>query len=918
MKSGPLSGPAISLPIKIIGTLFLMAMLVGELAAQNIAPEITGQSPLSTPQDTPLEILFEHLQVTDPDNVYPDDFTMTLEAGSGYTLSGNFVVPDPGFSGTLTVPVTVNDGEASSLPFSLQIDVIAAPPANVPPSITGQSSLTVMQGGALTINFSDLTVDDPDDSYPTGFTMTIQDGDNYSVSGQTITPDPAFSGVLSVPVTVNDGEDESEPFAVSITVTPQEPANVKPTITGQSAINTMEGVGVTIGFDDLTVTDPDDTYPNGFTMTLSAGANYTVNGTTITPDAGFAGNLSVPVTVNDGEDSSDPFNLVVTVTANEPENVKPVITGQVPLSTEEEKAIDIKLDHLTVTDPDDPYPTGFSLSIIDGPNYSVNGSKVKPDKGFTGQLSVQVTVNDGEDSSDPFTLLITVEPKQVPNVKPTIIGQTPLTILNTESLTITFSHLFVTDPDNAYPSGFTLKVYPGSNYTFSGTTVTPPANFTGTLTVKVSVNDGKDESNIFDLKITVNAPVENVKPVITGQQELTTFKNTPIALRLTHLIVSDPDDVYPGTFTMEILPGDNYTRSGNTVNPATGFTGSLSVGVRVNDGTVWSEPFILTITVIEKNELRITGQDEIVVKEDSTFTIGPALLEVNDPSNTYPAGFQVVVNPGAHYTVSGSTIVPEANFSGTLEISVLVKNGSSTSNTFGMVVLVTPVNDAPSLSVFNTNSLVYSPANGDIPISEEVIVEDPDHDHLVYAEVFIDPAVFIPEKDYLTAASTANIRSVFDPNTGIMVLLGVATLDEYQSTLRTVRYIFDNDTLPEIRTRPVHFRLNDGESFSSLYTKAIGIVEVITLDIPNVFSPNDDEANDTWIISRQSQSDNTSVTIRVFDKRGTMVYESHSLDQAWDGKFRGENLPSDTYFYTIEVRSRSNPIRRKGVVTILR
>lgn len=904
-------------PLLHITVLFLLSLPVIGIG-QNIAPEITGQTTLSTPQDQPIEILLEHLQVTDPDNVYPDDFTLTVTSGSDYTLSEAVVTPNTGFTGTLSVPVSVNDGQASSPEFTLLIEVTAAPPENVAPVITGQSSLSTGQGEAITINFTDLTVDDPDDPYPTGFTMTLEAGPDYTVSGQTITPDPDFSGALSVAVTVNDGEDDSAPFALNITVTAAEPVNQKPVITGQSPITTGQDTPVTIEFSTLIVNDPDDTYPTGFTMTVAAGTNYTVNDRTVTPASGFSGTLTVPVTVNDGTDSSDPFNLVITVTANEPENSKPVITGQVALVTEEGKAIGIKLDHLTVTDADDPYPNGFKLALSDGPNYSVNGNNVRPDDGFTGQLTVPVTVNDGEATSDPYNLIITVEPKPVVNVKPTIIGQTPLAILNTESITIAFGHLFVTDPDNSYPSGFTLKVYPGSNYSVTGTTVKPPANFTGTLTVKVSVHDGTAESNIFDLKITVSAPVANVKPVITGQQELTTFTNTAITLRLSHLIVSDPDDVYPGSFRLEVLAGDNYSVNGTTVTPAAGFNGSLSVRVRVNDGTVWSEPFILTITVVQKDELRISGQKELVVGEDSTFALAFSQLEVNDPSNSYPNGFQLIISPGEHFTVQGTTITPEKDFSGTLEIPVQVRSSSAASNTFKLIVLITPVNDVPVLSVFDSDALSYSPANGDMAVAEEVVVQDPDHDQLVFAEVFIDPAIFISGKDFLAAEPSPNIRPVFDPNTGMLVLLGVASLQEYQSTLRSVKYLYDNDTLPEARTRPIYFRLSDGEGFSATYQKTIAVTEAITLDIPNVFSPNDDQANDTWVISKQNQSDNTSVTIRVFDKRGRLVYESYSLDQAWDGRFRGENLPSDTYFYTIEVRSNVNPITRQGVVTILR
>jgi hypothetical protein len=87
-------------------------------------------------------------------------------------------------------------------------------------------------------------------------------------------------------------------------------------------------------------------------------------------------------------------------------------------------------------------------------------------------------------------------------VLPTITGQrpTPLITEKNTSITIAFENLRVSDPDvfvPPYPQGFTLKVFSGSNYSLSNTTVTPVNNFVGTLTVKVQVNDGKFDSNLF-------------------------------------------------------------------------------------------------------------------------------------------------------------------------------------------------------------------------------------------------------------------------------------------------------------------------------------------------------------------------------------------------------------------------------------
>ena len=135
-------------------------------------------------------------------------------------------------------------------------------------------------------------------------------------------------------------------------------------------------------------------------------------------------------------------------------------------------------------------------------------------------------------------------------------------------LSLRLGHLSVEDGDNVYPDDFTLKVYAGSNYSLNGHTITPNGNFTGTLKVPVTVNDGLDESKKFDVKIEV-LPIDNTPPLITGQDPLITNEDGNITITLTDLRVSDPDNTYPDDFELKVPQGTGayYTASGNTITP---------------------------------------------------------------------------------------------------------------------------------------------------------------------------------------------------------------------------------------------------------------------------------------------------------------------------------------------------------------
>ncbi|MGC3945015.1 MAG: Ig-like domain-containing protein [Chryseolinea sp.] len=429
----------------------------------NVKPIITGSQPLTTTRGTPITLKLEDFTVTDPDNIYPDDFTFRILTGPNYTRSGATVTPDAGFTGTLNVRVRVSDGEDESDDFTVPVTVTA--PSNVAPQITGQSALTTPQAAAITIKPADLTVTDPDNSYPQDFTLTVHPGSNYTFSNLTVTPSASFTGELTVPVSVNDGAAESPQFNLKITVTA---VNQKPQITGQVALSTVADTPITLEFGNLTVVDGDDSYPTGFTMTLHNGSHYTFTGRTITPEAGYTGSITVPVSVNDGEAESDLFNVTIGVTPKP--NVKPVITGQDPLSTFIGTPLTLKLDNFKVTDSDNEYPKDFTLKVYPGVGYSFSGTTITPNLLFVGTLTVPVTVNDGKAESDPFDAKIQVT--ILPNIAPVITGQTPLTVTAGSDLTIQLSNLTVTDPDDSYPTGFTLTIYDGQHYTVTGTTIT--------------------------------------------------------------------------------------------------------------------------------------------------------------------------------------------------------------------------------------------------------------------------------------------------------------------------------------------------------------------------------------------------------------------------------------------------------------
>ncbi|MBT1700378.1 T9SS type B sorting domain-containing protein [Fulvivirgaceae bacterium PWU4] len=638
------------------------------------------------------------------------------------------------------------------------------------------------------------------------------------------------------------------------------------------------------------------------------------------------------------------LGLLVLLQAAIPAPEKIVIKSQRELQVVQGKSITVGLNDITVeADPELGYPNGFYLEIDDKDDkgdkgkYDVSGSTITPAADFTGKLKVKIRVTNGKVKSHKFDLQIDVikagaddgddsgddpgddddddddDGDNDTNVKPTIVSQVPVAINKNQSFTIRLSHLVVSDPDNDYPDDFRLKVEAGGNYKVTDAVVTPGENFVGALAVRVRVNDGKANSDAFDFKITVNDIVApNVKPVITAQAPLSTFKNESVTLKLTDLSVTDPDNQYPADFTLTVMPGTNYTVSGHAITPSAEFMGMLFVKVKVNDGKDDSNVFDARVSVLERGTLQILGQNPITISEDSAYTFRLSDLNVSDPSDSYPDGFRLSIVDGDNYAVEGQTIRPDADFHGNLAVRVKVVKGAASSNVFEALVIVVPVNDPPAFATFDTAPIVITPLAQNA-ISKEVTTADVDNESLTFAEAELDSASMLT---YLGNVSTSNVRGIFDQKNGVLVLLGEASLEEYDKVLQSITYTTTDSTR---KTQKVRFRLNDGHAYSKWYEKTLTMSDSeLALDIPTAFTPNNDNANDTWVITLLKTDSRAQLDLKVYNRQGVLLFESDSFERSWDGRLNGELLPADSYFFTLEVKTEYREARRKGIVTLLR
>lgn len=99
----------------------------------------------------------------------------------------------------------------------------------------------------------------------------------------------------------------------------------------------------------------------------------------------------------------------------------------------------------------------------------------------------------------------------------------------------------------------------------------------------------------------------------------------------------------------------------------------------------------------------------------------------------------------------------------------------------------------------------------------------------------------------------------------------------------------------------------------------VSVLPEVLLYAPNAFTPDDNEFNQRWRVYMQGV-DVTRVTLRVFDRWGQVVWESHDLEEEWDGTLNGVLLPNGTYTWTIQAKDAITDAMYdyRGHVSILR
>ena len=527
----------------------------------------------------------------------PDGNTLTYlwTAPAGITLSSTsaekptFMAPEVNSDTQYSFSLVVSDGSLSSDPATV---LVIVKQVNKAPVASAGSNQTVDEGATVTLDGS--ASSDPDGNTltylwtaPAGITLTSTSAEKPTFMAPEVNSDTQYTFSL----VVSDGNLSSDPASVLVTVKQVNKAPV-----ADAGFNQIVDEGTAVTLDASASSDPDG---NTLTYLWTAPAEITLSSTSsekptfIAPEVNSDTQYTFSLVVSDGNLSSDPANVVITV---KQVNKAPLADAGSDQAVDE--GTSVTLDGSASSDPDGntltyqwTAPTGIMLSSTSASNPTF----MAPEVNSVTQYSFTLVVSDGSLSSDPATVLVSVKQVNKAPVANAISGQSV-----DEGTVVTLDGSASFDPDGnnitwlwAAPVGITLSSATVEKPTFTAPEVDSDTQYSFTLVI----SDGSLSSNPVSVLVTVKqvnkAPSANAGPDQTVDEgTLVTLDGTASSdldgNSLTYLWTA------PSGITLSSTSAAKPTFTAPEVNSDTQYNFTLVV----NDGISNSEPSTVKISIL--------------------------------------------------------------------------------------------------------------------------------------------------------------------------------------------------------------------------------------------------------------------------------------------------------------------------------
>ncbi|WP_460138081.1 tandem-95 repeat protein, partial [Priestia megaterium] len=656
-------------------------------------PPITSNVSFTIAEDS---TLINRIVAVDPDGD-PLTFSLQTAPGNGVAVvngDGTFSYqPNLNFNGTDQFTVLVSDGQGGTAVSTVTVIVTPVNDAPTVPNYTFSTQEDSPVVGAVV----GTDVDGNPLSYqlqngPTNGIAAVNADGTFSYQ-----PNLNFNGTDQFTVLVSDGQGGTAVSTVTVNVIPVN----DPPITSNVSFTIAEDSTL---INQVVAVDPDGN-PLTFSLQTAPGNGVAVVNTDGTfsyqPNLNFNGTDQFTVLVSDGQGGTAVSTVTVIVT---PVNDAPTVPNYT-FSTQEDSPV---VGAVVGTDVDG---NPLSYQLQNGPTNGIaavnaNGTfSYQPNLNFNGTDQFTVLVSDGQGGTAVSTVTVNV----IPVNDPPITSNVSFTIAEDSTL---INQVVAVDPDGN-PLTFSLQTAPGNGVAVVNTDGTfsyqPNLNFNGTDQFTVLVSDGQGGTAVSTVTVIVT-PVNDAPTV--PNYTFSTQEDSPVV----GAVVGTDVDGNPLSYQLQNGPtnGIAAVNANGTFSyqPNLNFNGTDQFTVLVSDGQGGTAVSTVTVNVIPVNDPPITSNVSFTIAEDNTLI--NQVVAVDPDGN--PLTFSLQTAPGNGVAVVNTdgtfSYQPNLNFNGTDQFTVLVSDGQGGTAVSTVTVIVTPVNDAPTVPNYTFSTQEDSPVVG--------------------------------------------------------------------------------------------------------------------------------------------------------------------------------------------------------------
>ncbi|XP_035689834.1 uncharacterized protein LOC118425123 [Branchiostoma floridae] len=230
-------------------------------------------------------------------------------------------------------------------------------------------------------------------------------------------------------------------------------------------------------------------------------------------------------------------------------------------------------------------------------------------------------------------------------------------------------------------------------------------------------------------------------------------------------------------------------------------------------------------------------------------------------------------------------------------VEFTVSDGNLQSDVGTAYIIFETQNDAPTLSSASTD-VSFTEEGSPVPVSPGVTVSDVDSTILASASVAITN-LMDQGWEILNVSTPEALFSVFNATSGILHISGVASVEEYQTTLQTVTYQNTKDE-PATVDRVLAFTSSDGITESIAMNITVSIVSVN--DPPSIVLTNGSSTHTGVFIEDFLPSPIVDSNVTVSDEDSTFLSEvfinvTNVTEEGFEGVFFDLSFLSDSELF---------------------